>query len=124
MKKKVWDNRDSKLLLVIGDESWRFILDFASFQPFKAAFAFANSSHQVIYVGFTQGNCVVNAITKAMGEGKHASATLVKVLYTKFDKDANIIARILTEKYAPIYNTLVERLEHSERTLYLGITPM
>ena len=106
MIKIIWDNKDSKLPLVIESASWRFIHDFNDFQACNGAFIFANSSHQVKFVGNSQDNCIIEAIADAIEEGKDSGASLVKVLYTQLDKDANLIAKILIEKYTPANNNL------------------
>ena len=108
MNKKIWDNKDSKLPLVIENASWRFIHDFAGFQTCKGVFILATSAHNVKYVGHTQKNCIIEAIAEAMENGFDTGATMVKVLYTLLDKDAVLIAKILNEKYSPVNNSKVQ----------------
>lgn len=103
---KIWDNKDSKLPLIIENASWRFIHNFSDFKTNKGVFVFANSSHAIIYVGNTIKNNMVEAIAESIAEGKDSRATLVNVLYTELDKDAQLIANILIEKYAPKNNNL------------------
>jgi hypothetical protein len=104
MNRNVWNNNDSNLPLVNGDASWRFIHDFSGFQSYKGVFLLADASHHIKYVGHTQNNFVIEAIANAIENGKNNGATLVKVLYTKLDKEAQLLAKIFTEKYKPENN--------------------
>ena len=104
MRRKVWDNSDIKLPLVIKDSSWHFLHDFAHFKTCDGVFIFANAAHQVKYIGYTLEKCVVESIAEAISERKDEGTTLVKVLYTQNSKNALLISKVLKKKYNPENN--------------------
>jgi hypothetical protein len=111
MYKKVWDTSDDNLPLVVKDTSWRFIHDFFNFTSCKGVFIFSNTAHKVKYVGHTNENCVVEAIAEAIANGQDNNATLVKVLYTQIDNDAELLFNVFIEKYKPVNNFREPALE-------------
>ncbi len=110
MRRKTWEPKDAQLPLVIKDSPWYFIHDFNTTQLCKGVFVLSNSAHQVKYVGYSYNNCLSEALTLAIESGCHQNATMVIALYTQSDKDAQMIANVLVEKYQPANNVLFQEL--------------
>ncbi|QQS51677.1 MAG: hypothetical protein IPM71_02830 [Bacteroidota bacterium] len=108
MRRKTWEPKDAQLPLVIKDSPWYFIHDFNTTQLCKGVLLLSNSAHQIKYVGCSHNNCLSDVLSVAIESGFDHKTTMVKALYTQSDKDAQMIANVLIEKYQPANNSIVQ----------------
>jgi excinuclease UvrABC nuclease subunit len=99
-----WNNKDALDRRIFASSYWRKIDNYKGLVNRAGVYVFANSIHQVKYVGKAGFMRMVPEISNAINRKKDYGATLVTALYTNSDRKALSLEMDLINKYNPPNN--------------------
>lgn len=99
-----WNIKDHDDYRIVSYTSWRYLHNYGNFEERSGVYIFANSDHQVKYVGKAGARRMVVEISSAFNRGKHYGATMVKALYTNSEERALSLEGDIINKYNPPNN--------------------
>ena len=100
----IWNNNNSHDRRVVESTRWIYLSNYTNLEQRSGVYIFANSDHQVKYIGKAGARRMVLEIESALNRGKNYGASLVKVLYTNSDPNALSLERDLINLYSPPNN--------------------